>query len=67
MGGRQIQDNIVIGHEAFYFLKLRKVKKKCEFSMKSDMNKAYNRIEWDLLKAVMVRMRFIPWWINMVM
>ncbi|KAM1040233.1 hypothetical protein ACFX2C_029546 [Malus domestica] len=55
VGGRQIQDNIVIAHEVFHLLKLRKVKTKCEFAMKIDMNKAYDRIEWDF-----------PWWINMV-
>ncbi|KAM1333348.1 hypothetical protein PS2_009283 [Malus domestica] len=31
------------------------------------MNKAYDRIEWDFLEAVMVQMRFHRWWIYMVM
>ncbi|XP_050104738.1 uncharacterized protein LOC126584378 [Malus sylvestris] len=43
--GRQIQDNIVIAHEMFHFLKLRKAKTRFELGIKLDMNKAYDRIE----------------------
>ncbi|KAB2625226.1 ribonuclease H protein [Pyrus ussuriensis x Pyrus communis] len=65
--GRQIQDNILVAHEVFHLLKLRKVKTKFELAMKIDMNKAYDRIEWNFLEAVMVQMGFHRWWINMVM
>lgn len=53
-GRRHIQDNILVAYEVFHFLKLRKVKTKFELAMKIDMNKAYDRIEWDFLEAVMV-------------
>ncbi|KAM1419045.1 hypothetical protein ACFXTO_022622 [Malus domestica] len=65
--GRQIQDNTLVAHEVFHFLKLRKVKTKFELAMKIDMNKAYNRIEWDFLEAVMIQMRFSGRLIRMVM
>lgn len=52
--GQQIQDDILVAHEVFHFLKLWKVKTKFELAMKIDMNKAYDRIEWDFLKAVMI-------------
>lgn len=45
MEGRQIQDNIIIAHEVFHFLKLRKAKKNFELGIKLDMNKAYDRVE----------------------
>lgn len=42
---RQIQDSIVIAHEMFHILKLRKAKTRFELGIKLDMNKAYDRIE----------------------
>lgn len=50
------QDNILVAHEVFHFLKLIKVKTNFELAMKIDMNKAYDRIGWDFLEAVMVQM-----------
>ncbi|OMO87944.1 reverse transcriptase [Corchorus capsularis] len=55
---RQIQDNIFIAHEAFHHLKLKKSKKDVEMGLKLDMNKAYDRVEWDFLKEVMLKMGF---------
>ncbi|XP_050378567.1 uncharacterized protein LOC126795876 [Argentina anserina] len=42
---RQIQDNLIIAHEAYHYLKLNKTKKTFEFTLKLDMNKAYDRVE----------------------
>ncbi|XP_070681706.1 uncharacterized protein [Malus domestica] len=56
--GRQIQDNILVAYEAFNFLKLRKVKTKFELAMKINVKKAYDKIEWDFLETLMVRMGF---------
>ncbi|KAM1923350.1 hypothetical protein ACFX15_021275 [Malus domestica] len=64
--GRQIQDNILLAHKVFHFLKLRKIMTKFELAMKIDINKAYDRIKWDFLKTFMVRIKFHMWWINMV-
>lgn len=63
---RQIQDNILIAHEAFHYLKLKK--DTCyELGLKVDMNKAFDRIEWDFLKAVMLKMGFDPRWVDLIM
>ncbi|KAM1232890.1 hypothetical protein ACFX2J_002660 [Malus domestica] len=64
---RKIQDNIIIAHVVFHFLKLRKVKKKYELGIKSNMNNAYDRVEWDFLKAVMVKIGFDSKWVELVM
>ncbi|KAM1294906.1 hypothetical protein ACFX1Q_015702 [Malus domestica] len=67
VSGRQIQDNIGIAHEMFHFLHLRKAKYKFEMGIKLDMHKAYDRVEWDFLEAVMERMGFCSLWRNLVM
>ena len=47
MVGRQIHDNILIAQEAFHYMRLKKKGRKYEAAFKIDMNKAYNRVEWD--------------------
>lgn len=47
---RQIQENIGITHDLFYFLKLRKAKRKYELGIKLDMHKAYDQVEWDFFR-----------------
>lgn len=63
--GRQIQDNIFIVHEAFHHLKRSKSTK--EMAIKIDMNKAYDRVEWDFLEALLERLRFDRKWVDYIM
>ncbi|CAN6559066.1 unnamed protein product [Malus baccata var. baccata] len=67
VAGRQIQDNIGIAHELCHFLKVRKTKSKFELGIKLDMQKAYDRVEWDFLEAVMERMGFSDIWRKLIM
>ncbi|CAN6587433.1 unnamed protein product [Malus baccata var. baccata] len=67
VAGRQIQDNIGIAHEVFHFLKTRKAKRRFEVGIKLDMQKAYDRVEWDFLDAVMERMGFGIAWRKLIM
>ncbi|KAM1570051.1 hypothetical protein ACFX10_035099 [Malus domestica] len=39
------KDNIILAHEVFHFLKLRKAKHRFELGIKLDMNKTYDRVE----------------------
>ncbi|KAI5323780.1 hypothetical protein L3X38_032852 [Prunus dulcis] len=65
--GRQIQDNIVVAHEVYHYLRLKRKGSKFEASLKMDMSKAYDRVEWDFFRAVMAKMGFSNFWINLVM
>ena len=58
VANRLIQDNIGIAHECFHFLKSRKARCNFEMGIKLDMQKAYERVEWDFLDAVMEKMGF---------
>lgn len=61
--GRQIQDNIIVAHEVFHFLKHKKSGPKSSVAIKLDLNKAYDKVCWDFLLKVMERMGFDRRWI----
>ena len=65
--GRNISDNILMAHEIFGILSKKKGRKYGYGVLKIDMSKAYDRIDWKFLKAVLVAMNFSPRWIGWVM
>lgn len=64
--GRQIQDNIMVAHEVFHFLKHKKTGPKAYVAVKLDLNKAYDRVCWDFLLKVLEKMGFDPQWIGWI-
>ncbi|KAF7822290.1 reverse transcriptase [Senna tora] len=67
MKGRLIQDNIVIAHEVYHYLKNRANGGRFELAMKIDMAKAYDRVEWDFLEQVLLKLGFCVGWVDRVM
>ena len=65
--GRAISDNVLITHEVLHFLKSSKAEKRCSMAVKTDMSKAYDRLEWSFIQLVMQRLGFHPRWISLVM
>ncbi|XP_021715945.1 uncharacterized protein LOC110683843 [Chenopodium quinoa] len=64
--GRLITDNILVAFELFHYMKNLPNKGGC-MAMKLDMSKAYDRIEWDFLDAVLERFGFDDGWRRCVM
>lgn len=58
--GRQIQDNVLVAHEAYYRLKCLTKGKNWKMSLKVDMHKAYDRVEHDFLHAALLKFGFSP-------
>jgi len=65
--GRNISDNILIAHENLDILRKKKGRKNSFGALKIDMNKAYDRVSWKFLKAVLIAMNFDQKWIRWIM
>ncbi|CAL9214573.1 unnamed protein product [Arabidopsis halleri] len=62
-----IADNVLIKHEVLHYLHTSDAKKRCFMAVKTDMSKAYDRIEWDFVKMVLERLGFHHIWVNWIM
>ncbi|XP_074266449.1 uncharacterized protein LOC141589722 [Silene latifolia] len=64
--GRMISDNVLIAFELFHYMKNSRSAEGF-MAIKLDMAKAYDRIEWEFLKRVLIVMGFDSAWIDRVM
>ncbi|XP_021602061.1 uncharacterized protein LOC110607253 [Manihot esculenta] len=64
--GRQIMDNIVIYQEVFHSMNKAKGVKGY-MALKIDLEKAYDRLNWDFLELVLSNTGFSDAWINNIM
>lgn len=64
--GRSITDNVLITHEVLHYLKTSGANKHCSMAVKTDMSKAYDRVEWDFVWLVFKRLGFDDKWTTFI-
>jgi len=67
VSGRQIQDNIMVVQEVIHQFKIRSKSNKFNLILKTDMQKAYDRVEWDFIAACLKQLGFTDRWVMLVM
>ena len=64
---RLITANILVAHEMMNHIGKRRKAKSGEIALKLDMSKAYDWVDWEHLKQIMLKLGFHGHWVQIVM
>ena len=64
---KAILDNILVAYETLHHMKTKNSGKIGSMTLKLDMSKAYDRVEWIFLLKLMLKMGFDSKWIKLIL
>jgi len=64
---RSILDNAMVAIELVYHMKIKSKGKNYDAALKLDISKAYDRIDWDYLRDIMIKMGYSLQWVKWIM
>ena len=67
MSDHLITDNILVAFETMHYLNQKTCGKVGKMTLKLDMSKAFDRVEWRFLESIMLKMGFTTKWVNLMM
>ncbi|KAL6141181.1 hypothetical protein ACLB2K_059471 [Fragaria x ananassa] len=65
--GRLISDNTLVATEVAHFLHKNRTGKDDHFSLKLDISKAYDRLEWEFVRCILLKLGFATQWVELIM
>uniref|UniRef100_A0A803PV25 Reverse transcriptase domain-containing protein n=1 Tax=Cannabis sativa TaxID=3483 RepID=A0A803PV25_CANSA len=65
--GRLIHDNAIVGYESLHVMRKDRFRNGSKVALKLDMAKAYDRVEWRFLEAMMVKLGYSQLWVAKIM
>lgn len=63
---RLITDNILVAHEVFHALRTNPGCRSKFVAIKTDMSKAFDRVEWSFLEALLLKIGFSTQWVSWI-
>jgi hypothetical protein len=67
MPGRMITDNVIMAFELLHYQKNLGRGRNVQMATKLDMSKAYDRVEWPYLRAILLKLGFHRKWVELLM
>lgn len=64
--GRSISDNVLVAFETLHYMKLKNKGHEGDVALKLDISKAYDRVNWQYLRQMMLNMGFSLKWIRWI-
>jgi hypothetical protein len=65
--GRLIKDNVMLAYELTHYMQNRRKGLDEYAALKLDMSKSYDRVKWDFLRQMMLKLGFHQNWVKVVM